>query len=246
MKWSCLVVLFAVTGGGVLPAQTNPPPVAKAPAAQNAPAIEPPAPTGSNAPMVKPSAHVQQTRISSDQGEFDMAGRQVTYHGHVRVDDPEMKLTSEWLITDLPQAGEHVNHIVAETNVVIDFRDEKGRPVHATGDKAVYSYEVKDGTTNELVTLSGNAKVENADFIMTGEPIILNLTTRKITANNPVVTPRQSLINVNAGANSPPATNPPANMANPPATTHQPAADTNFPPGKLDLIPEPHVAPRNN
>ena len=105
-------------------------------------------------------------------GEFDMAARQVTYHGHVRVDDPEMKLTGEWLIADLPQAGEHVNHIVAETNVVIDFVDDKGQTNHATCDKAVYVYQVKDGTTNETVTLSGNAKVENAQSGMTGEPII--------------------------------------------------------------------------
>jgi lipopolysaccharide transport protein LptA len=217
MKWSCLVVLFAVTGGVVLPAQ-------------NAPAIEPAAPTGPNAPMVKPPAHVLQTRISADRGEFDMAGRQVTYHGHVRVDDPEMKLTGEWLITDLPQAGEHVNHIVAETNVVIDFVDDKGQTNHATCDRTVYSYEVKDGTTNELIMLSGHAKVENAEFVMIGEPITLNLTTRKITADNPVVTPRQSLVNPTAGANSPTAVKPLA-------------TDTNFPPGKPDLVPQRDLIP---
>jgi len=230
MKWSCLVVLFAVTGGVVLPAQTNPSPAAKVPAAQNAPAIEPSVPTVPNAPMVKPPAHVLQTRISADRGEFDMAGRQVTYQGHVRVDDPEMKLTGEWLITDLPQAGEHVNHIVAETNVVIDFVDDRGQTNHATCARAVYSYEVKDGTTNEMVTLSGHAKVENAEFVMIGEPITLNLTTRKITADNPVVTPRQSLLNPNAGTNSPPAAKPPA-------------TDTNFPPGKLDLVPKRDLTP---
>jgi lipopolysaccharide export system protein LptA len=122
-----------------------------------------------------------------------------------------LKLTSEWLTTDLPRPGEHVNRIVAETNVVIDFMDDRGKTNHATGARTVYSYEVKNEATNELVTLSGNAKVENADFVMTGEPIVLNLATRKITADNPVVTPHESLINPNPGTNAPPATtnNPP-------------------------------------
>ena len=114
--------------------------------------------------------------------------------------------------------------------MVIDFVDDKGQTNHATCDRAVYSYEVKDRTTNKLVTLSGHAKVENAEFVMTGEPITLNLTTRKIIADNPVVTPRQSLIKPNAGTNSPPAAKPPA-------------TDTNFPPGKLDLVPKRDLTP---
>ena len=146
------------------------------------------------------------TVILADHGEFDMANRVVTYCGHVRVNDPELRLASEWLTTDLPHPGEHVNHIVAETNVVIDFRDDRGQTNHATCDKTVYSYKIQNGATNELVTLSGHAKVANAEFIMTGDPTItLDLTTRKITADNPVVTPRQSLIKPNAGTNSPPA-----------------------------------------
>ena len=46
------------------------------------------------------------------------------------VDDPEMKLTCEWLVADLPQTGGRVDHIVAETNVVIDC-DGRQRPDHA-------------------------------------------------------------------------------------------------------------------
>ena len=144
-----------------------------------------------------------QTRISSDGGEFDVTRRRVTYHGHVWLDDPEVKLAGEWLITDLPQADGHVSHIVAETNVVIDSMGDKGQTNHATCARAVYNYEVKDGTTNELVTLTGNAKVENAEYIMSGEPITWNRANNLITAIHQLIIPRKSLINANASTPSP-------------------------------------------
>ncbi|HXR04751.1 MAG TPA: LptA/OstA family protein [Verrucomicrobiae bacterium] len=213
VRIACLIALLTLANTGMLCAQTNTNAVvatatnaavkASLPAAANiAMGVSAPAATNAQPGSLPPTT---QTLISADRGEFDMAGREVTYHSHVRVDDPEMKLTSEWLITDLPHPGEHVNHIVAETNVVIDFLDDRSQTNHATCDKTVYSYEVKDGITNESVTLSGHAKVANADFVMTGEPIVLNLTTRKINTENVMMTPRQSLIKPNAGTNSPPA-----------------------------------------
>ena len=146
-----------------------------------------------------------QTRISSDGGEFDVTRRRVTYHGHVWLDDPEVKLAGEWLITDLPQADGHVSHIVAETNVVIDSMGDKGQTNHATCARAVYNYEVKDGTTNELVTLTGNAKVENTEYVLSGEPITWNRANNLITAIHQLIIPRKSLINANASTPSPPA-----------------------------------------
>ena len=106
------LIVFAVLGGLMVHAQTN------TPGTQ-------PTPRGP-------------TRISSKSADFDLAGHEATYRGHVRVDDPQMKLTCERLVADMPQAGGHPNHIVAETNVVIDFTDEKGQTNHVTGDKAVY------------------------------------------------------------------------------------------------------------
>jgi len=214
------VVFLILANHGKLCAQTNANAAAEQ-AANAAAETSRPAPT--NTTVVLTPQPRAPTRIEAARGEFDMARRVVTYRGHVRVDDPEMKLTSEWLITDLPQAGEHVNHIVAETNVVIDFRDDKGQTNHATCAKAVYRYEVKDGMTNELVTLSGNSKVENVEFTMTGEPIVLNLATRKITADDEVVTFHQTFIKASAGTNSPPIAKPTGAAANsPPAQTHVP------------------------
>ena len=105
------------------------------------------------------------TQVDSASGFFDGTGHKAIYSGNVRVDDPDMKLTCEWLVVDLPQSGGRVSHIVAETNVVINGTDSKGQPMHATGDKAVYDFQVKDSMTNETITLTGNAKVENAHIV---------------------------------------------------------------------------------
>ena len=136
---------------------------ATAPAPGNAATNSPAAPPPPRAP----------TRIDSDNSaDFDLNGHQAIFRGHVRVDDPEMKLTCALLVADVPQAGGHPNHIVAETNVVIDFTDAKGQTNHATGDKAVYIYNVQNGVTNETVTLTGNPQMENAQGTQTGDVII--------------------------------------------------------------------------
>ena len=121
-----------------------------------------------------PSPPRAPTLIDSDSADFDLNGHQAIYRGHVRVDDPQMKLTCAQLIADLPQSGGRPTHIVAETNVVIDFTDDKGQTNHATSDKAVYLYNVQNGVTNETVTLTGNPQpqVENAQGTQAGDVII--------------------------------------------------------------------------
>lgn len=136
-----------------------------------------------NAPAPKPQVPRMPTHIESDSVDFDLAAREATYRGHVYVDDPEIKLHCDWLVADLPQTG-HINHIVAQTNVVIDATDDKGQKMHATGDKAVYVYHVENGATNEVVTLTGHAKVENVQGWLTGEPIVLDCITKRIHAEN--------------------------------------------------------------
>jgi lipopolysaccharide export system protein LptA len=143
------------------------------------------------------------TRIDSDNSaDFDLNGHQGIYRGHVRVDDPQMKLTCEQLTTDLPPAGGLPNHIVAETNVVIDFTDAKGQTNHATGDKAVYVYSEQDGVTNKTVTLTGNPQIENAQGTQAGDVIILDLANNKIHFDNPHMVFRQNLNSPPAGTNS--------------------------------------------
>jgi lipopolysaccharide export system protein LptA len=147
------------------------------------------------------------TRINAESGDFDLAGHEATYHatyrGHVRVDDPQMKLTCEQLVADMPQAGGRPNRIVAETNVVIDFMDEKGQTNHATGDKAVYIYSEQGGVTNETVTLTGNPQMENAQGIQSGDVIILDRANNKVHFDNPHMISRQNLTSLLADTNPP-------------------------------------------
>ncbi len=160
MKCFSLIVI-AVWCGWMVHAQTN----ATAPSS--------PANASTNSPDAPPPR--APTRIDSDQSaDFDLNGHQAIYRGHVRVDDPEMKLTCALLVADVPQAGGHPNRIVAETNVVIDFTDTKGQTNHATSDKAVYNYNVQNGVTNETVTLTGNPVMVNAQGTQAGDVIIWN------------------------------------------------------------------------
>jgi lipopolysaccharide transport protein LptA len=174
VKFFCFIVFFALANVWALRAQTNAP------------------------------AEPHLTQIDSDSVDFDMNtnARTATYIGHVRVDDPQMKLTCAWLLANLPQDGGHISHIVAETNVVIDFTDDKGQTNHATSDKAVYNYNVQGAVTNETVTLTGNAKTENAQAILTGEPIIWNRVNGSLTATNEHTIFRQNLDSATTKTNS--------------------------------------------
>jgi len=157
-----------------------------------------------NTPAAKPPPHAP-TRIDieSDSVVFHGTTREATYSGHVRANDPAMKLSCEWLVADLPQTGSRITNIIAETNVVIDATDDKGQTMHATGDKAVYVYSVQNGVTNQTVTLTGNAKVETAKGWLTGEPIIWNRATGNLTASNEHMVFWQNLNGVMADTNAP-------------------------------------------
>jgi hypothetical protein len=55
----------------------------------------------------------------------------------------------------LPKPGERIDRILAEQGVVFDMVDTNGMKVHGTGDKAVYTYKVAAGTTNDQMQLFG-------------------------------------------------------------------------------------------
>ncbi|MGA2802003.1 MAG: LptA/OstA family protein [Verrucomicrobiota bacterium] len=192
MKIFYLIVLFALAGVWTLRAQTN----------TNA-VDEILALVTTNAPVPKPQPARQPTRIESDSVDFDLTAHRAIYHGHVRVEDPEMKLNCEWLTADLPQEGGRINHIVAETNVVADFTDEKGQTMHATGDKAVYVYDMQNGVTNETVTLTGNPELENSQGKSTGDVIVWNRARNHLDITNPKIVFRQNINGAMAGTNSP-------------------------------------------
>jgi lipopolysaccharide transport protein LptA len=158
-----------------------------------------------NAPVPKPQPPRQPMRIESESVDFDLTARKATYHRRVRMDDPEIKLICENLTADLPQEGGRINHIVAETNVVIDFTDDKGQTMHATGDKMVYDYAVQNGATNETVTLTGNPELENAQGKSTGDVIVWDRARNHLDITNPKIVFHQNINGATADTNSPPA-----------------------------------------
>jgi lipopolysaccharide transport protein LptA len=136
----------------------------------------------------------QPTEINSDTADFDLNGRHAEYRGHVVVLAAKLKLQCDRLRVELPENGQsHVNHVSAETNVVIDFTDEKNSTYHVTAVNAVYSYAIVSGKTNELVVLTGSPKVETAEATITSEPLTWDRGTGHFIFNNPHMISRQGL-----------------------------------------------------
>jgi lipopolysaccharide export system protein LptA len=178
--------------------------------------------SGLNAPAqtnAVPAAAPRATTLIQSDGpaDFDLNAHTVIYRDHVRVDDPQMKLRCDWLQADLPQAGGHINNIVAETNVVIDTVDSSGKPMHATSEKAVYFYGVQNGETNETLTLTGNPQVVNSYGPQSGDVIVWDRAKNQIHITNPRISLDRNLDGMTAGTNAP-------------------AANTNPPPGVIDNI----------
>lgn len=145
-----------------------------------------------NAPLAKPATPL--TQITSDSADFDLNARLATYRGHVRVADPKVALACDWMVVNLPAPGGRLDRIVATTNVVIDFVNEKGETNHITADKAVYAYSVQNTVTNEQVTLTGSPRIENPDGIMTGDIIIWDRANNRISVPvNPHIIPKQGV-----------------------------------------------------
>ena len=128
------------------------------------------------------------TQILSDFLEAGLTSHTAVYRGNVRVEDPLMKLTCELLSARFVTNNSklEIESIIAEKNVVVDRLDEKGRNSHATAEKLVYTYKVTGTVTNEIIELSGNPQLTNAQLgRLEGELIIWNKTTDIVNVKAP-------------------------------------------------------------
>ena len=151
-----------------LSAQTNSPP---ADADAGPPPAASPATVRTNAPPANATLTDRAPKeIFSDSANFDLKTRIAVFIGHVRVTDPQLKMTCGIMTARVPESGK-IDSIVAEQDVVIDGVDNQGRPVHATGEKAVYSYRATDSVTNDTVVLTGHPEVKSKMFTGSGETI---------------------------------------------------------------------------
>ncbi len=127
-----------------------------------------------NAPATNAPAHsaAMDIDITSDQGEFDQTTRQMFYRGHVVVTDPQVRLTCAQLTVTLPtQKARHLERVLAETNVVMDYVDDQGEKYHITAAQGTYDYAVVNSVTNETVTFAGSPKVVWGGTNSSGEPM---------------------------------------------------------------------------
>jgi len=176
LQW---ILMFACCG--FLGAQTNAPPAG--PAATNADLSGEAAEEAVTAEAPEPI----ETHIYSDTFEFPFKARTAIYRGNVRLDDPRIHLTCEQLTSDVPSEGSRVTRVVAETNVVIVVVDEKGLTNRAYADRAVYTYEVTESLTNEVVELFGETEqphIERPEGVLYGNPITWDRTKNTLRAKN--------------------------------------------------------------
>ena len=134
-----------------------------------------------NAPAAKvkaPAKAKPPTEIDSDTADFDLNIHQAIYRNHVG-------MTCEWMLVDLPQGGEHLSHVVATTNVVVDFTNEQGEKYHVTSTKAVYDYKVVNTVTNETVTFTGNPIAETTNSTIYSEPMVWDRAANRFHFNEP-------------------------------------------------------------
>jgi hypothetical protein len=202
MKLICLIALLIWTGLS-LPAQTN-------------------VPAAPDAPDVATTNDVKKTIILSDGGGvMNFLHNTVTYYGNVRVIDPQFKLTCEWLMAE--GDGSRSNHIIALTNVVITTFDAKHGTNEALADHAEYIYFIKDGVTNDSLTLTGDPDPQliGPKMSQTAKVIVIHPSTGDIELQQ-----GHGITTVDRGANvNPFGTSP--NAAAPKV------ADTNLPPATV-------------
>jgi lipopolysaccharide transport protein LptA len=200
------VIFSALTATAVLAAQTNLPPA---------------------------TVGATETHINSNTVDFDLKTRTAVYRGNVHVEDERINMTCEVMTAKLPASGGRVDSIIAETNVVI-LVPEKGVTNRATSQRAVYTFNVNAGVTNETLELTGSPALDSPQGRLTGDKITWDRVANTIRATNQRMLVRTEATNstpsaaTNTAATNAGALNP-ASAGIVPATN---ATDTNAIPAK--------------
>ena len=133
-----------------------------------------------------------ETEILSKSAYFDLKARTAIYLGDVRVRDPRMELSAEILTVKLsPQGGGKFDSGIAETNVTIDFIDDKGQKIHATGGKVIYRYSVSPTYTNDVMELMDNPLLHTPQVDWSGGVITFDRVNNTIKADHSRMVIRQ-------------------------------------------------------
>jgi lipopolysaccharide export system protein LptA len=181
-------------------------------------AVDPESETNAPAPVQLS----EETHIRSESVDLGIKTRTAVYRGNVRLDDPRLQLTCEYLFANIPEEGQ-VDRIVAETNVVIALLDEKGFTNWAYADKAVYTFKATASETNELVELTGSPRIEREEHILYGDTIIWDRIHNEIRATNQRMGPRRQT--APSPSTNPPPAEVPVRDTNAPGVSPDPPSD---------------------
>ncbi len=135
--------------------------------------------------------------ISAD--EYTVSPERAQFDGHVRIDNPRMGLACDQLAVPLPAEGERVTNLVANGTVRFEMEGEKGQKFRGRGDRAVYTFNVQNGQTNELMELTGQPTIiqflerqkdgtETTNGTMQGKVMLLDCVRGSLLAPNYVIT----------------------------------------------------------
>jgi lipopolysaccharide export system protein LptA len=91
--------------------------------------------------------------------EYTLGTNTAIFQGGVLVVHPQMQLNCKTVTLEANDPAARAQTLVAEEDVRFDLLHENGQKIHGTGQKAVYTYKVASGKTNDLVELTGNPKL---------------------------------------------------------------------------------------
>jgi len=108
--------------------------------------------------------------------DYSLRPEGALFRGNVRLEHPRIQWRCGQVSASAPHGAVRTNYVVAEQAVVFDATDDKGEKVHGTGDKAVYTYGVSGGATNETMVLDGNpAELTGTNFTGRNSMFIMDL-----------------------------------------------------------------------
>ena len=142
-----------------------------------------------------------ETQISARTVRADLKSRTAVYQGNVKVEDPRVSMTCELLRARMPAEGKRVDSIIAETNVII-YIPQDGATNTATADRAIYTYLIEAGVTNETLELMGSPMIKSPQATAVGTKLVLDITTGVISGENVLMKYRAAAATNSVGTNA--------------------------------------------
>jgi lipopolysaccharide export system protein LptA len=95
--------------------------------------------------------------------EYTLSTNSALFQGGVTVKHPQMNLNCKTLTLDVPTSEVRAQTLVAQDEVHFTLNAPKGEKINGTAERAVYTYSVDAGKTNDIIELTGNPRLTLAD-----------------------------------------------------------------------------------